>query len=790
MKIQLQMFQDNLSEIYEDFQVILPYEQKINQKKKVSNLTSCDLMIVLDCTGSMQSWISACKQNILKIIQNVKQQFQGSELRVGIVAYRDHCDTQRIEMYPFINQDYENLEKFISSLKATGGGDEPEDLAGALETAINLFEWKSQAKTMIIITDAPCHGDTYHNSNDHYPQGCPNGIDIEEYIYIIGKKGIDLNVIDIQSQTNKMYEIFSKIYEDARGKPMIRLKLGQNTLQFGNQISQTVATTITSTTQKSVGDEVYQKAFRILRAQKGLLNTKCLSKTELELMQSSQSKTKLEQYSNKSNKQKQIIEEENEDSEKDEDEANSEEEKQSDDKQDDQDNQDHKIILEQKELQKLRKEWEMKKYQTDLHQTENPASQVILPEKNPKKQDYKNLNYIPSLMMDGMDWENGFNSKDSFTLSCTCLTPYVDKRQDVNWNDPQIKIQQLTSKIKVMKKYFAEGAMRYAFYAYDQVLNLKLVAKLHKEMKHNSNLELMKRDSMSLIACHYFAEEFNSRLLLKTEVDVNQNSILLNFVNSTIYEIIGHPNKEIKYYFVENLIEGDYQKYNNNAGWTNLTTSSDFNKITQAFSHFTWQYSHGQLLVVDIQGGENGILTDPQIHTKNRSKLYGQGDLGYEGMLRFFYTHECNLYCQKFNLIHPKTMGQIPPNFQFFDDLFGLEINEPKQEQSKEIKVEDTISISQQQQSKEEQNKQQNQDERKVSTQCSLCKKCFQSLRSTVIYNRKNKVEIFCDQCQLQCSISQIDLACTTCGKLFQISKYYCKVKKINLIGKCMSCRE
>lgn len=79
---------------------------------------------------------------------------------------------------------------------------------------------------MIIITDAPCHGNTYHTYSDTYPGGDPNGIDIEEYIYIIGKKGIDLSVIDIQKNTEKMYDIFSKIYEDARGKPMNRLKLG------------------------------------------------------------------------------------------------------------------------------------------------------------------------------------------------------------------------------------------------------------------------------------------------------------------------------------------------------------------------------------------------------------------------------------------------------------------------------------------------------------------------------------------------------------------------------------
>lgn len=85
----------------------------------------------------------------------------------------------------------------------------------------------------------------------------------------------------------------------------------------------------------------------------------------------------------------------------------------------------------------------------------------------------------------------------------------------VDWNNPQIQIRKLTSKIKIFKNYFSEGAMRYAFYAYDSVLNQKLVAKLHKNIKDNSDFNLAKRDSMSLIACHYFSEIFNSRILLK-----------------------------------------------------------------------------------------------------------------------------------------------------------------------------------------------------------------------------------------------------------------------------------
>lgn len=48
---------------------------------------------------------------------------------------------------------------------------------------------------------------------------------------------------------------------------------------------------------------------------------------------------------------------------------------------------------------------------------------------------------------------------------------------------------------------------------------------------------------------------------------------LLNFVDSTIYEVQKHFNDDIKYYFVENYIEGNYQKFNNNAGWTNSNES-------------------------------------------------------------------------------------------------------------------------------------------------------------------------------------------------------------------------
>ena len=51
-------------------------------------------------------------------------------------------------------------------------------------------------------------------------------------------------------------------------------------------------------------------------------------------------------------------------------------------------------------------------------------------------------------------------------------------------------------------------------------------------------------------------------------------------------------------YCVEHLIEGDYIKYNSNSGFV-----SEMNRLTpHAFSHFTFEKSQHQLIIVDIQG--------------------------------------------------------------------------------------------------------------------------------------------------------------------------------------------
>lgn len=61
---------------------------------------------------------------------------------------------------------------------------------------------------------------------------------------------------------------------------------------------------------------------------------------------------------------------------------------------------------------------------------------------------------------------------------------------------------------------------------------------------------------------------------------------LLQFIDSFIYEMI-YPITKNKYYFLENYIEGEYEKFNNNAGYTSDSVNP-YNPVAQALSHFSW----------------------------------------------------------------------------------------------------------------------------------------------------------------------------------------------------------
>ncbi len=53
-------------------------------------LIQVDVCFMMDCTGSMGSWIESVKQNITKVRDRLETQYKGCNLRVSFVRYTDY----------------------------------------------------------------------------------------------------------------------------------------------------------------------------------------------------------------------------------------------------------------------------------------------------------------------------------------------------------------------------------------------------------------------------------------------------------------------------------------------------------------------------------------------------------------------------------------------------------------------------------------------------------------------------------------------------------------------------
>jgi hypothetical protein len=122
-----------------------------------------DLVFVQDCTGSQGSYISSATKNIQLICNNIYQsgKLQAREdLRVGLVAYRDHPpqDHTYVTRNFGFSSDIDKVHRDLSSLYASGGGDGPEAVTAGLAEALKM-DWRENASKMIVlIADAPPHG--------------------------------------------------------------------------------------------------------------------------------------------------------------------------------------------------------------------------------------------------------------------------------------------------------------------------------------------------------------------------------------------------------------------------------------------------------------------------------------------------------------------------------------------------------------------------------------------------------------------------------------------------------
>lgn len=196
----------------------------------------------------------------------------------------------------------------------------------------------------------------------------------------------------------------------------------------------------------------------------------------------------------------------------------------------------------------------------------------------------------------------------------------------------------------VADKWFARGGTRYAFkgivnWEYDDYQpGDQIVVKKFTE-KHtmlvtdwNSQVKIEQK------ACE-LAEAWNRKKYVDKifEVVKSKSAKCLRKGNSSI-------NLD-EFVRIEPWLGEHFQKWNSNNGWS---LESSWASSIQAFCHWTYHHTEGELLFCDAQGIKDFRrykITDPCIVSRTKNK-YGDTDGGVLCQQAWFGRHRCNQFCK------------------------------------------------------------------------------------------------------------------------------------------------
>lgn len=131
---------------------------------------SVDLVLVIDATGSMSPIIDDVKKSALSFYDDLQAHMAGigkniDALRVRMIAFRDYyadsvADSLVVSDFLELPDQRADFSDFVHGLRASGGGDEPENGLEALAAAIRspwAAEGAKQRQVIVMWTDASAH---------------------------------------------------------------------------------------------------------------------------------------------------------------------------------------------------------------------------------------------------------------------------------------------------------------------------------------------------------------------------------------------------------------------------------------------------------------------------------------------------------------------------------------------------------------------------------------------------------------------------------------------------------
>lgn len=200
---EISLFSTN--EIVEDADVVTANAEteKVTLMAASGAMAQADIVFIIDTTGSMGDEINNVKNNVNSFVDTLKT--KGVSAGLALVEYRDieedGYDSTKIHKNGSSNWFYDMdsyKNKISSSLYADGGGDTPESVVDALETARLLDMRASAGKIFVLVTDAD------------YKVG--NRYDIPSMsaeIELLKNAGVSCSVISPSSEKSTYYNLYN-----------------------------------------------------------------------------------------------------------------------------------------------------------------------------------------------------------------------------------------------------------------------------------------------------------------------------------------------------------------------------------------------------------------------------------------------------------------------------------------------------------------------------------------------------------------------------------------------------
>ena len=549
IKSQKENFDKQFNLLRTDFKLLVEYEKEIFKD------TNLDIMFIMDLTGSMSMWLNEAKKNVNYIIEEIKENNPGSKIRLSFIGYRDFTESKLLRIYDNIefSDNFKEFNTFLSGLDCYGGGDEPEDVLGALNKALEM-KWESNAKYAVLVCDAPCHGKKYHNAlYDNFENGDPDGLILEVIMQKFYDRGITFYCIEINNSTKKMFDIMKHVYNN-ENKFHVE-KLGNSVHQFSFFVSFSASLLLGSTKYNKIKFKDFLSNYRKEAINRIISKYSHKFKNESNNIFNNANNNNIDTLSL-------INQIENLDLE-----GN--------------DKQLFDFINRMNDLEINKQANEEEAYIT------NKIDETII---HPIQE-----NIIP------------------YTLKS--LTYNKDLSIINDWINPSIIEQNLETKLLFSYstlKYSNENS-EYEINMYDYSLNKNLVgkiaSKIKKEEYNNINLYL-KKLCMNEVICEQIGDYFN----IKLHDEFPQLNKYIKFKKHTIYQYndkikeinISKDNKNSnhsKYIIGDSTIQFD----------NTLSTSMD-SQILNTFSHFSYQVSGGKLIILNLKYDKvKRIVTNFQI---------------------------------------------------------------------------------------------------------------------------------------------------------------------------------